>query len=54
MKLAKCTPEFYFFIVFLKYRNIISKSKRSKVTDYAALNIVHMSQTHCEHHDCVS
>ena len=26
-----------FFIVFLKNRNIISKIKRSKVTDYAAL-----------------
>ena len=26
-----------FFTVFLKYRNIISEIKRSKVTDYAAL-----------------
>ena len=26
-----------FFTVFLKYRNISSKIKRSKVTDYAAL-----------------
>ena len=29
---------FNFFTVFLKNRNIISKIKRSKVTDYAALN----------------
>ena len=28
---------FSFFTVFLKYRNIISKIKRSKVTDYAVL-----------------
>ena len=28
---------FSFFTVFLKYRNISSKIKRSKVTDYAAL-----------------
>ena len=27
-----------FFAVFLKNRNIISKIKRSKVTDYAALS----------------
>ena len=32
-------PEFeVFFTVFLKNRNFISKIKRSKVTDYAALN----------------
>ena len=29
---------FSFFTVFLKNRNLISKIKRSKVTDYAALN----------------
>ena len=29
---------FSIFTVFLKNRNIISKMKRSKVTDYAALN----------------
>ena len=29
---------FSFFTVFLKNRNIISKIKRSKVTDYAALS----------------
>ena len=28
--------------MFLKNRNIISKMKRSKVTDYAALNQVHV------------
>ena len=38
MKLVKCIPEFEFFTVFLKNRNIISKIKISKVTDdYAAL-----------------
>ena len=31
-------PEFKYFTVFLKNRNIISKMKRSKVTDYAALS----------------
>ena len=30
---------FSIFIVFLKNRNIISKMKRSKVTDYAALSL---------------
>ena len=39
MKLVKCIPEFYFFTVFMENRNIISKIKRSKVTDYAALMI---------------
>ena len=37
MKMVKCLPEFKFFTVFLKNRNFISKIKRSKVTDYAAL-----------------
>ena len=36
--MVKCLPEFEFFAVFLKNRNFISKIKRSKVTDYAALN----------------
>ena len=31
---------FSFFTVFLKNRNISSKIKRSKVTDYAALTII--------------
>ena len=31
---------FSFFTVFLKNRNIISKIKRSKVTDHAALKLV--------------
>ena len=36
--MIKCLPEFeYLFTVFLKNRNFISKIKRSKVTDYAAL-----------------
>ena len=39
MKLVKCIPEFYFFTVFLKNRNISSKIKRSKATDYAALRV---------------
>ena len=43
---------FSFFTVFLKNRNIISKIKRSKVTDYAALNLWPcsrdvMSEVHC-------
>ena len=37
-KKVKCIPEFSIFTVFLKNRNIISKMKISKVTDYAALN----------------
>ena len=32
-----------FFTVFLKNRNISSKIKRSKVTDYAALNVADLS-----------
>ena len=37
--MIKFLPEFEdFFTVFLKNRNFISKIKRSKVTDYAALN----------------
>ena len=35
--MVKCLPEFEMFTVFLKNRNNISKIKRSKVTDYAAL-----------------
>ena len=31
--------EFEYFTVFLKNRNFTSKIKRSKVTDYAALNM---------------
>ena len=34
---------FSFFAVFLKNRNIISKIKRSKVTDYAALTLMECS-----------
>ena len=35
--MVKCLPEFEYFTVFLKNKNIISKIRRSKVTDYAAL-----------------
>ena len=46
-KMVKCLPEFEFvcFFVFLKYRNFISKIKRSKVTDYEALITRTMSKT---------
>ena len=37
--MVKCVPEFEYFTVFLKNKNIISKIGRSKVTDYAALNV---------------
>ena len=37
---------FSFFTVFLKIRNIISKIKRSKVTDYAALT--HPAYNYCK------
>ena len=36
--MVKCLPEFEYFSVFLKNKNIIFKITRSKVTDYAALN----------------
>ena len=39
-KKVKCIPEFEYFTVFLKNRKIISKMKRSKVTDYAALMLI--------------
>ena len=35
--MVKCLPEFVFFTVFLKNKNIIFKTRRSKVTDNAAL-----------------
>ena len=35
--MVKCLPEFEYFTVFLKNKNIIFKIRRSKVTDYAAL-----------------
>ena len=37
-KMVKRLPAFEYFTVFLKNRNFISKLRRSKVTDYAALN----------------
>ena len=36
--MVKCLPEFEYFTVFLKNKNIIFKIRRSKVTDYAALS----------------
>ena len=44
--MVKCIPEYSFFIVFLKNRNISSKIKRSKVTGYAALN--HLKADHVQ------
>ena len=38
--MVKCLPEFEYFTVFLKNRNFISKIRRSKVTDYAALKFI--------------
>ena len=38
MKMVKCLHEFEYFTVFLKNRNLITKIRISKVTDYAALN----------------
>ena len=35
--MVKYLPEFEYFTVFLKNKNIIFKIRRSKVTDYAAL-----------------
>ena len=37
--MVKCLPEFEYLCCVLENRNIISKIRRSKVTDYAALNI---------------
>ena len=37
--MVKCLPEFEYFTVYLKNRNFISKIRRSKVTDYAALRV---------------
>ena len=37
--MVKCLPEFEYFTVFLKNKNIIFKIRRSKVTDYAALKV---------------
>ena len=38
MKMVKCLPEFEnFYCILEKNRNFISKIRRSKVTDYAAL-----------------
>ena len=37
-KMVKCLPECEYFYCILENRNFISKIRRSKVTDYAALN----------------
>ena len=37
--MEKCLPEFEHFSVFLKNKSIISKIRRSKVTDYVALKL---------------
>ena len=36
--MVKCLPEFEYFTVLSKNKNIIFKIRRSKVTDYAALS----------------
>ena len=46
-KMEKCLPEFENFTVFLKNRNFISKIRRSKVTDYAALTGLVSVSVHC-------
>ena len=38
--MVKCLPAFEYFTVFLKNGNFISKIKRSKDTDYAALKLL--------------
>ena len=47
--MVKCLPEFEYFTVFSKNKNIIFKIRRSKITDYAALNLMtsfrYMSKT---------
>ena len=45
MKLVKYIPELKDFAMFLKNRNIISKIKRSKVTDYAALRQIIVNES---------
>ena len=37
--MVKCLPVFEYFTVFLKNKNIISKIRRSKFTDYATLTL---------------
>ena len=44
MKTVNCLPDFEYFTVFLKNKNIIFKIRRSKVTDYAALSDVWLVQ----------
>ena len=39
--MVKCLPEFeYFYCIFEKKHNFISNIRRSKVTDFAALNLL--------------
>ena len=42
--MVKCLPEFEYFTVFLKNKNIIFKIRRSKVTDYAALRYLGLNK----------
>ena len=50
--MVKCLPEFEYFTVFLKNKNIICKIRRSKVTDYAALNACLVSNISIHHLKC--
>ena len=47
--MVKCLPEFEYFTVFLKNKNITFKNRRSKVTDYAAL-IIYVNMLHNQKH----
>ena len=52
--MIKCLPEFeYFYCILENKRDFISKIRRSKVTDYAALRLFHDS-TAKEIHSCIS
>ena len=46
MKMVKVYLNLSIFAVFLKNRNIISKIRRSKVTDYAALSTSNINYPH--------
>ena len=48
--MVKCLPEFEYFTVFLKNKNIIFKIRRSKVTDYAALKQRRLSRVYAYAH----
>ena len=42
--MVKCLPEFVYFYCVLENKNIISKIRRSKVTDYAALSLLYQTR----------